>query len=584
MHILSTFGRLPGTWVNLFVIVLSGLAEGFGLILFVPLLELMAGSSTAGLEWPFTILGDVFAVLGIPVTVMTNLAAIVVLILGSLGLAYLQRLLLFRAKHFYNAALRETFAEVLFGASWAHMAKQSHGEIVNQFIVESRRAAAALEYELYAVALGVQVAIYFAFSMTVAWQLVVITLGFVVLTALLVWPLQRRARTLGELTNAANRDFSFFGLDFLKSFKLVKVTASEPSVTERLSRHIRALCRVTLDSDVNAIQIYYLVQALPVLLLAGILAAAHTVLELGTSFTLVFLLILARLAPRVAQLAQQVQSFNVNAPGIEVMDAMIDACRTAREDIGDGRVPFRRLNDGIAVEGVNYHYGDGAGPALESVDLTIRRNQMVALVGSSGAGKSTLIDLLAGLRVPESGRIVVDGVDLAEIDLASWRRRIGYVAQDAIIFNDTLRNNVLFGHPEAAENLDECLRIAHLEEFVSTLPGGLDTVLGESGVRLSGGQKQRLALARALVGKPELLLLDEPMSALDSESERLIQDALEAITHNVTVVVVAHRLSTVRKADTIAVLERGRIVETGTFATLMARDGRFSELHDIQFA
>jgi ABC-type multidrug transport system fused ATPase/permease subunit len=246
---------------------------------------------------------------------------------------------------------------------------------------------------------------------------------------------------------------------------------------------------------------------------------------------------------------------------------------------------LRRLERDIVLDRLRFRYDNGKGAGLDGVSLRIAKNEIVAVVGSSGAGKSTLIDLLAGVQRGYEGRILVDGVELREIDLSSWRRRIGYATQDVILFNDTLRNNLLFARPDAtAAEVAEALRLAHLTDLVASLPKGLDTELAEGGARFSGGQRQRIALARTLIAKPDLLFLDEATSALDSESERIIQTAIESVAHSMTIVVIAHRLSTVRKADVIHVLEDGRVVESGTFGELMAKRGRFAALHEFQVA
>ena len=187
--------------------------------------------------------------------------------------------------------------------------------------------------------------------------------------------------------------------------------------------------------------------------------------------------------------------------------------------------------------------------------------------------------------MPDDGTITIDNKPLGEYDLMSWRRRIGYVAQDVVVFNDTLASNVTFACPEATEeDIREALEIARLSELIEELPDGLQTMIGENGTRLSGGQRQRLALARAIIGKPELLLLDEATSALDNESERLVQQAIEAIATEFTLVVIAHRLTTVRHADVIHVMEEGRVVQSGKYDDLMAQDGSFRQLHAAGFA
>jgi ABC-type multidrug transport system fused ATPase/permease subunit len=585
MRLLSTFGQLPGTWFNLLLIILAGMAEGVGLILFAPLLEVMTGGNIGGLQWPFTFIVDVFHNLGIPVTLITLLTTITVMILSSLAIGYGQRHLLVHSTHVYVRKIRNELADHLFQASWGYISRLSHGEVINQLITETQRAGNSLRYEILAVAAAVQIVIFIIFSALLSWKLLVITMIFGGLVILVVRPLQRRAKMLGEATNKANRNMSFYGIDFLKGSKLVKVTATEDSVITRLAYHINNLFGVTFQSELNLVQVYFIVQALPVLLITAIIAVSHEVIGLQSASTLVFLLFLARIAPRVAQLQQQMQGYDIASPGMRVMREMTSSSAAEREEVNVDGLRFMILEKGIFLENVSYRYSESSKPVLRNLNLSIGRNQMVAVVGRSGVGKSTLIDLLAGLRRPHHGCILIDDVDLMEMNLSSWRRRIGYVTQDVIVFNDTVRNNLTFAHPEAMEDdIERCMRLAHFTEVVAELPEGLDTVLGEGGVRLSGGQKQRLALARALIGKPELLLLDEATSALDNESERLIQEAIESIAHTMTIIVIAHRLSTVRKVDVIYVMEAGRMVETGTYEELVAENGTFAELHKLQFA
>lgn len=208
---------------------------------------------------------------------------------------------------------------------------------------------------------------------------------------------------------------------------------------------------------------------------------------------------------------------------------------------------------------------------------------MVAVVGESGAGKSTLIDVVMGFNEPSGGRIAVDGGDLGDVDVVSYRRRIGYVPQESVLFNLSIRENLRWANEEATEaEIREACRQANAMEFIERFPEGLDTVVGERGVRLSTGQCQRVALARAILRRPQLLVLDEATSALDTLSERLIQQAIERVARDTTVVVIAHRLSTITNADYIYVLQRGQVVEEGTYADLVARDGHFTRMTQLQ--
>jgi len=236
----------------------------------------------------------------------------------------------------------------------------------------------------------------------------------------------------------------------------------------------------------------------------------------------------------------------------------------------------------LRFEGVSFAY-DAGEPVLESIDLTVPRGSVVALVGASGAGKSTLVDLVGRFHDVTAGRITVDGIDLREVTVRSLRDLLGIVSQETVLFHDSVRANIAYGTPGASPGeIESAARAAHAHDFISALPAGYETVVGERGTRLSGGQRQRIAIARALLRDPPILILDEATSALDSESERLVQAAIERLLEGRTVLVIAHRLSTVQRADQIVVLDGGRIVERGTHASLLALGGAYHRLHDLQ--
>ena len=577
----GTFGRLPGTWPTLVVTVLAGLGEGFGLALFIPLLQMLDGASGGAME----VVRNLFAAVGLPMGLATMLGAIVVLIVGSLGIGLGRDVLLVKAKYRHMGALRHQVIQSLLFARWEHLARQASGQVINQLLTECLRAASAPAYQVLVLAAIVQIAIFSVISALLSWKLFALS---VLLAAVVGWtlrPLFRRARTIGEATNRANQNFSFHIVDYLKGMRLVRVTGSEARVGERAEDLNQIVTQAVAAGERILAYSYFSVQALAVVILAFVILISMVLLKVPVSVMLTFLLITARMAPRFVQLQQHLQTYRVYAPAMPVVDDAIARGRAAVEERRPDGHRFTDLTQGVSLENVSYRYADKDRGAVVSLSLDIPCNTMTAIVGASGAGKSTLIDLIAGLRVPDSGCITIDGVDLKTFDLVSWRRRLGYVTQDVIVFNDTLRNNLLFGHPEATQaEIEDAQRTAHLPNIAAGLPDGLDTVLGEGGVRLSGGEKQRLALARALVGKPALLLLDEATSSLDNQSERMIQDAIESIADRFTIVVVAHRLATVRKADRIHVMDQGRIVESGRFDELLESNGAFARLHATQFS
>jgi subfamily B ATP-binding cassette protein MsbA len=247
-------------------------------------------------------------------------------------------------------------------------------------------------------------------------------------------------------------------------------------------------------------------------------------------------------------------------------------------------VSIRSLGSGVAFEDVSFTYPTGTRPALDHVTLAVRPGETLALVGASGAGKTTLVDLIARFVDPSAGRIVVDGHDLRDLSLDSWSRQYAMVGQVPFLFHASVRENILYGKPDATQaEVEAAARADNIHDFLLGLPDGYDTLVGDQGARLSGGQRQRITIARAILKGAPLLLLDEATSALDSESEAVVQEALERLMKDRTVIVIAHRLSTIRNAGRIAVLEAGRLVELGSHAELIQRQGVYARLHAVQF-
>ncbi len=273
------------------------------------------------------------------------------------------------------------------------------------------------------------------------------------------------------------------------------------------------------------------------------------------------------------------------ARGTESIRSIAEVVQEPDLEFNEGKRAVERVDGRIRLDHVEYRYEPGAPAALDDVSLEIGSGETVAFVGSSGSGKSTLVNLVLGFLRPTRGHVLLDDVDMEELDLRTFRRFVSVVPQESVLFEGTIRENIVYGLGEVSDDrVLAALRDANALEIVEAQPEGWNTIVGERGARLSGGQRQRLSIARALVRDPRVLLLDEATSALDPESEAKIKEALERLMRDRTTLVVAHRLSTVRSADRIVVLERGRIVEIGTHDALLAAGGRYAELHRVQSA
>jgi len=427
--------------------------------------------------------------------------------------------------------------------------------------------------------------VYLAILVALSWRLTLIALVSAPLLALIIRPLvatvRRRSRVLveerGELTSLVS--------ELVGSIKLVRAYVAEAFETDRfrsLADGYRKSARRAQRYAVLTNPVSEVFAGVVVVLICSI----GTQLALGSSGTLrpeeliAFVAVALRLMSPVKAVANYPTTMAGALAAADRVFEVLDLPAGEGDRPGEGPARFERR---IEYRGVGFAY-DGQAPALHDIDFDVARGQIVAIVGPSGAGKTTLVDLLPRFYEPTRGVILMDGVPTARFTRTSLRALMGIVAQETILLNDTVFANIAYGRRDfALAQVEAAARAANAHDFIRQLPGGYDTLLGERGTRLSGGERQRIAIARALLRDPPILILDEATSQLDTESERLVQEAIDRLMAHRTVLVIAHRLATVRHADLIVVLADGRIVERGTHDTLFAAGGLYRRFYDMQF-
>ena len=417
------------------------------------------------------------------------------------------------------------------------------------------------------------------------WQL---SLLAVVAIPLSVYPMIRfgnRLRRIATSGQERTADMSLALQETLTGIRIVKGFTQESAESQRFARFNEAYFRTNMKStQVSAITSPVL-EAVGVIGVAGIIwyggsQVINGAMTPGTFFS--FLTAVFLMYTPIKRLASANNTIQQALAAAERVFSVVDVPTEAALDTGTRE--FDGVKSDIELRDVSFQYDGGDTPALNEITLRIQAGELLALVGSSGAGKTSLVNLIPRFYEPTTGALLIDGVDIRAIRLPALRRRIGIVSQETLLFDDTVRNNIAYGNDAAtAEAVVEAAKAAFAHDFILRLPNGYDTLIGENGVKLSGGERQRLAIARALLRNPPILILDEATSSLDNESERMVQMALANLMTGRTTFVIAHRLSTVQKADRIVVLERGRVIEIGRHEDLLALDGVYKRLYQMQF-
>jgi subfamily B ATP-binding cassette protein MsbA len=582
---------MAGTIIGNFV---GAALDGYAFALLIPFLNALFGQPELplGHGWVTDFLRATIGALLDPADPMRSLRNVILIILATVAV---KNLVLWLAGTL-GAELQEYVTRDLRDAVYRHLqllpigyfTRTKTGQILSRVLADTEQTRTLITQTVTdTLSAGSLVAIYIAYLFGISWQLTLIALVVAPLLTVGLQPLLRRLRKGYRRLRNDHGEMMSVLQESVSGIRLVKAFGAEGYEERRFlgashtySRGLVRMARVALIAQPIT---ETLGTAITVLLLW--IGARWVLVDrtLQASQFLVFLTFVMRLLQPLKRLSQiPAVAQNALAAAERLFEVL---ARPTERSLDRGTRVVESFRDSLVFDDVSFAYESGQEPVLSHISFTARKGDVIALVGASGAGKSTLVDLIPRFYEPTEGRILLDCVDTREITLGSLRRLMGIVSQETVIFNDTVRNNIAYGRGERYTDaqIEAAARAANAHAFIAELPDGYATPLGERGARLSGGQRQRIAIARALLLDPPILILDEATSALDTESERLVQEAIDRLLQGRTVFVIAHRLSTIQHATKILVLDRGRIVECGTHAELLARRGLYHRLYSLQF-
>lgn len=561
---------------SLFVMVF----EGVGVGLLVPLLSLLLGGENATPMRPLQWLERQLPGHSPAFYVAVVCSAIVAAIAAKNVAAYISQVLAADLKKRISVTLREALFRRLHTADLDLFDRSPGGEIANVFLVETYRVALAIDVLVSTLQRGSIGLFYLGALCYISWPLTLLVVALAGAIGSALAFVYRRITSAGvELTDLNHRIAALLTQSFA-GVRIVRATNSQARVIDEFNAISLAQARAEERSTHASSLLFPLTETLAVIGAMLIVCCAYIFFvrpgHMLSSYLLAYGFMLLRLLPLLNQLYGLQGHLLYLAGGVREVQVWLDTPVYPSHPFGTR--PYARLRSAIHFDRISYNYPNGA-VALRDVDFTVPVGQTVAIVGPSGSGKSTLAAILLRFRSPTAGRVTVDGIDYWEYSPESWHRATALVEQDAFLFHGTLRENIAYGFGGATpEAIQRAVEVANLSDVIASLPQGLDTLVGERGAMVSGGQRQRIAIARAIIRDPSILILDEATSHLDSVSEQLVQQALMNASRGRTTIVIAHRLSTIREADKLIVLERGRLVEEGTWEALEAAGGAFQRL------
>jgi ABC-type multidrug transport system fused ATPase/permease subunit len=572
-------------WLLIALLFAVGLSDGISMALLFPVLDVlgMGSSVAAGQGTVGTAFHWLFDKIGIEQNLMSTSVLLLAAVFIQCMLFTAQNWVLYDVQKKYVASWQQETFDGFINAEWPYCATQKTGETFNLIMTLAPQLGAALFYILQLIVTAIILVVYVVIALLFSWKLTSYLIACGVILFAIMAPVRNATQRYGAEFEKIIAEAASLLNELLSGAKFIKASAGNRRASLLVAQQLERLRYNLTWSAFLPTNIRTGFEFAGILIILGALIYGLKVEQLSAAQLLVVIGLVARLYPRLMNLQMFHSLLILNAPAYSVLRQARARLTAHREGQRSGlRTDLDNVFPAeIRVHDLTVRY-DGT-TALDHVGFVLPPGRIIGLVGPSGAGKSTVVDVITGLVEPSSGQIMVGNVNLSELDLSAWRKKIGYVSQDAFLFHDTIANNIRWSAPDVSMDVvRKAARAAGLEDFVSGLARGYDTVVGERGAKISGGQRQRISIARALVGRPALLILDEATSALDSISEQEVMNVVNSLKGKMTIVIVAHRLAAVRDADVIYVLENGRTVEHGTWSSLTRNESLFHRLLQAQ--
>jgi ATP-binding cassette, subfamily C, bacterial len=570
------------------IMTVTSLTEGLGVALLFPILQ-VAGFNLANQGHVGHYTGEVRDLLvrsGLrPSLWLASLLLIFMLLMALRSLfSRMQSVLTLRTALTYELSLGRRLYQAIINADWLFLVRRRSSDFTHALTGELTRVSACTHLLIGTLANAILALVYIAIALKLSAGMTSLVLATGAVLLLLSRRWMRAVHQSGTAVSESVSEVYSAATEHLQNLKAMKFYDAQTSDLAMFSSLQSSALQQTLESTRSQAAAAFWFEAGSLIVLGAIIFASLQILNVAPASILLLLAVFTRLFPRLATTQGQLQAFLSELPAFQNLMTIYHAC-LANAEVPGAASSGPALAHEIRLERVAFRYDADRPLVLKDLSLTIAAGKVTAIVGSSGAGKSTVADLVNGLLSPGTGRVLIDGSQLTPQAARAWRRHVGYVAQDTVLFHDTVRANLRWANPDASEQeMKESLSLA-AAEFVFELPQGLDTTVGDRGMLLSHGQRQRIALARALLRRPGLLILDEATSSLDFDNEKRILDAIEQLKGRATVLLIAHRVSAIQRADMIYLIENGSVAESGDWQTLSNRPSqRVGSLFRLQDA